>query len=72
MKLEHQERVKEICDREEAACEKAKEQKSELALTQKQREQLQKKEADIEAGRQDADRKIRSTKVCLLNHIKLD
>ena len=64
MKLEHQEVVEEVQDWEQAACEKAKERKSELALAQKQMEHLWKKEADIEAGRQDADGKIKSVKVC--------
>ena len=57
MKLEHQEIVEEVQDQEQAVHEKAKEQKSELALAWKQMERLRKKEADIEAGRQDADGK---------------
>ena len=66
MRLKHQEHVDEIRARKEVACQKAKEPKADLVLAWKQREHLRKKEAEIELGKQDANRKIRITKVCII------
>ena len=66
MRLKHQEHVDEISVREEVACQKAKEQKADLALARKQRECLRKKEAEIKSGKRDANRKIRIIKVYII------